>query len=595
MSFDPVADRYDETRGRRVARSASSPTRSSRGWRPAARSRSAWAPGSSAAALRAARLRRRSASTCHRPCSPTRTAGWARGSRSVTPAACRSRDACCDNAFFVRRRCTRSATSRARSPRRRAWCGPAAGSCVIAGDRPTGATADRRGRAAAGRAAPRSTAATTRTRSPPRRAAAGLRIVESRDLTSHSRGGSPNTVADLHRAARLVESAARGRRRVAPRSVVPAIERLRALPDPDDPRDRPMPYHASRCSRADDRSAGLLQPGGVEPAVDRSRGRGPVRRAGRAARPALCRPRSPRRRPAAVDSRCAIATVVRPRVTASSVRCSRTSVAGSTALVASSSTSRSGSATYARTSATSCRSPTLSASPRSPTGVCSPCGSPSHPVGQAQLGEGQLQVLVGQVGPGEADVLGDRRVEQEAVLRHHHHPAAQRREPHLGAAARRTAAPRRAVGSISRVSSLANVVLPLPVSPTTATRVRAAIVQVDVGEHRRARPDSAKRDAGRTGRRQRPGAAGRRPSSPGSATSGSMSSTSSTRRQPAIAFCASLSTSVAICTGWMNSVTRNRNAVSCADASGRRRRRAARRRPPRRPAPARPRSRRWRS
>ena len=46
-----------------------------------------------------------------------------------------------------------------------------------------------------------------------------------------------------------------------------------------------------------------------------------------------------------------------------------------------------------------------------------------------------------------------------------------------------------------------------------------------------------------------------------------MSSTSSTRRQPAIAFCASLSTSVAICTGWTNSVTRNRNAVSSPTVS----------------------------
>ena len=42
------------------------------------------------------------------------------------------------------------------------------------------------------------------------------------------------------------------------------------------------------------------------------------------------------------------------------------------------------------------------------------------------------------------------------------------------------------VGSISRVSSLASVVLPEPVSPTTATRVLGAIVQVDVVQHRAA-------------------------------------------------------------------------------------------------------------
>src|SRR5664279_1724914 len=47
----------------------------------------------------------------------------------------------------------------------------------------------------------------------------------------------------------------------------------------------------------------------------------------------------------AVDSRWAMAIAVRPRVNPSSARCSRTSVAGSTAEVASSSTSRSGSAT----------------------------------------------------------------------------------------------------------------------------------------------------------------------------------------------------------------------------------------------------------
>ena len=44
--------------------------------------------------------------------------------------------------------------------------------------------------------------------------------------------------------------------------------------------------------------------------------------------------------------------------------------------------------------------------------------------------------------------------------------------------------------------------------------------------------------------------------------SGSVSRTSSTRRNPATAFCASLSTSLAVCTGATNSVTRNRKAIS---------------------------------
>ena len=171
-----------------------------------------------------------------------------------------------------------------------------------------------------------------------------------------------------------------------------------------------------------------------------------------------------------------------------------------------------------------------------------------------------LSSLVGQLRPGEPDVVRDRRVEQEPVLRHHHHPASAASRTGRRSAAPRTAAPRRPIGSISRVSSLANVVLPLPVSPTTATRLFAGIVQVDVVQH------SADRPGRRTARRRtgRPAArpAGPARARPGRPRPGRRPSTSSTRRQPAIAFCASLSTSVAICTGWMNSVTRNRNAVS---------------------------------
>src|SRR5680860_1927669 len=53
----------------------------------------------------------------------------------------------------------------------------------------------------------------------------------------------------------------------------------------------------------------------------------------------------------------------------------------------------------------------------------------------------------------------------------------------------------------------------------------------------------------------------------GSATSGSVSSTASTRRQPAMAVCAWSSTSVATCTGPTNNVTRNRNATSWPEVS----------------------------
>ena len=73
------------------------------------------------------------------------------------------------------------------------------------------------------------------------------------------------------------------------------------------------------------------------------------------------------------------------------------------------------------------------------------------------------------------------------------------------------------------------------------------------------------------------------PSSPGSATSAGVSMTPMTRRQPATAFCSSLRISVACCTGWVNRLTRKRNAsssprVSCAvRRRGRCRRRARRR------------------
>ena len=77
---------------------------------------------------------------------------------------------------------------------------------------------------------------------------------------------------------------------------------------------------------------------------------------------------------------------------------------------------------------------------------------------------------------------------------------------------------------------------------------------------RRGRPGRRTR-RGRTGRRSARGAARRR-RSPGSATSAGVSRTPSTRRQPGDAFCSSLSTSVPICTGPVNSWTRNRKASS---------------------------------
>ena len=119
---------------------------------------------------------------------------------------------------------------------------------------------------------------------------------------------------------------------------------------------------------------------------------------------------------------------------------------------------------------------------------------------------------------------------------------------------------RPSVGSISRVSSLANVVLP-----------RAGLADDgDPGLRRRSR---RRRRAARAGRRvgerhvleahvDRARAAARRRPRPGRRRRPAVSSTPSTRRQPATAFCASLSTSVPTWTGPTNSVTRNRNATS---------------------------------
>jgi len=70
-------------------------------------------------------------------------------------------------------------------------------------------------------------------------------------------------------------------------------------------------------------------------------------------------------------------TTVRPAESRRSASVIRRSVAGSTADVASSRISSPGSPICARARATSWRSPTLSASPRSPTGVASPSGNPA--------------------------------------------------------------------------------------------------------------------------------------------------------------------------------------------------------------------------
>ena len=91
---------------------------------------------------------------------------------------------------------------------------------------------------------------------------------------------------------------------------------------------------------------------------------------------------------------------------------------------------------------------------------------------------------------------------------------ARRRGAATSPAISRTSTPSRrtapSAGSISRVSSLAKVDLPEPVSPTMATRVPAAISRVDVAQHRRA-VGVGEGDVARTARRSGRAAAPRRP------------------------------------------------------------------------------------
>ena len=118
-------------------------------------------------------------------------------------------------------------------------------------------------------------------------------------------------------------------------------------------------------------------------------------------------------------------------------------------------------------------------------------------------------------------------------------------------------------GSISRVSSLAKRGLaragladdgdPGPRRRARgrrrAARGAARVGERDVLERARRSARAAAPRPRRPGRRRRPGCRGR----------------ASTRRQPATAFCSSLSTSVPICTGPVNSWTRNRKATQLAE------------------------------
>ena len=226
---------------------------------------------------------------------------------------------------------------------------------------------------------------------------------------------------------------------------------------------------------------------------------------------------------------------------------------------------------------------------------------PVEPVRQAEVGQRRQQVLVGRVAPAVPDVVAER------ARRTGTRPAGPARRARAARrTARRSAARRPAGSALGRVhepgEELGEGRLAGPGLAHDRDPRPGQDRQVDVAQHRRAArvgepdPSNTTSIGPRGSSTPAPTADGSTASRPaGSATSGSVSSTPSTRRQPATAFCASLSTSVPICTGPTNSGTRNRNATSSAERQLARRRRAARPRPRRRRSRARPRARRRRT
>ena len=129
-----------------------------------------------------------------------------------------------------------------------------------------------------------------------------------------------------------------------------------------------------------------------------------------------------------VDSRWATTTTDRPRISRSSAPSTTASVPGSRFDVASSSTSTAGSTSAARASDTSWRSPADSREPRSRTGGREPVRERLEPLEHTDRVERGPHVVVGRVRAGDAQVVGDRAVEQEALLGHDDDALAQRRE-----------------------------------------------------------------------------------------------------------------------------------------------------------------------
>ena len=167
---------------------------------------------------------------------------------------------------------------------------------------------------------------------------------------------------------------------------------------------------------------------------------------------------------------------------------------------------------------------------------------PGQPVAPARASANAAPIsLVGQLRPGEPHVVRDRRVEQEAVLRHHHHPLAQAVEAHRGQrvpaephlAARRVHQP----GQQLRERGLAAAGLADDRHPASGPGSDRSTVDRTSGPPGYAKLTPSKRtSSGPSGSTT--------PSGPGRRRPARCRWMSSTRRQPAIAFCTSFMTSV---------------------------------------------------
>ena len=160
-------------------------------------------------------------------------------------------------------------------------------------------------------------------------------------------------------------------------------------------------------------------------------------------------------------------TVVRPSDSFANACDSARSVSGSTADVASSKISSPGSASWARASATSWRSPTDRASPRSPTWVARPSGMLL--IHQSRSSEANARLTSSSVASGRPNRTFSKIVVSNKKPSWATNRTARARE---SCETSRRSIPssriRPSVGSASRARSLANEVLPEPVSPTMA-------------------------------------------------------------------------------------------------------------------------------